>query len=320
MPTSQINNYAAARRHAEEDRRVDGRVHAAAVNPIFLEHLDTLWIMSKAWSEKHKVTQPLDFKNKEESYAALNANGTGPYMLASRAPGIKTTYKRNPNYWGKVEGNVAGGRLHADRQRRDAAGGAGLGRGRLRPRPGPARHRPAAQHAGRQGDRRAGEPGRLHRHGPGPRRTALQQRQGQEPVQGRPRPPRALPGDRHRDAEDEAHERAELPDRRGDAVAARHLQRPGARAALSVRSRRGEEAAGRRRLPRRLRGPAPLPEQPLRQRRADLHRPGRHVGADQGQGQGHASRARPTSRSSRSTTSACTCSAGAARSPTPRRR
>ena len=62
--------------------------------------------MNKAWCEKHNVTRPLDFKHKEESYAGLNANGTGPYMLVSRAPGIKTVYKRNPNWWGKFEGNV----------------------------------------------------------------------------------------------------------------------------------------------------------------------------------------------------------------------
>jgi peptide/nickel transport system substrate-binding protein len=62
--------------------------------------------MSKPWSEKHKVTKPLDFKNKEESHASFNANGTGPFMLVSRAPGIKTVYKRNPNWWGKFEGNV----------------------------------------------------------------------------------------------------------------------------------------------------------------------------------------------------------------------
>jgi peptide/nickel transport system substrate-binding protein len=106
MPTSQINNYAAGVGTARKVDESTIEFMLAAVNPIFLEHLDTLWIMSKPWSEKHKVTRPLDFKNKEESYAALNANGTGPYMLASRAPGIKTTYKRNPNYWGKVEGNV----------------------------------------------------------------------------------------------------------------------------------------------------------------------------------------------------------------------
>ncbi|MCK6423363.1 MAG: ABC transporter substrate-binding protein, partial [Aquabacterium sp.] len=76
------------------------------VNPVFLQHLDALWIMSKSWSEKHKVTKPLDYKNKEETHASMNMNGTGPYMLVSRAPGIKTTYKRNPNWWGKNEGNV----------------------------------------------------------------------------------------------------------------------------------------------------------------------------------------------------------------------
>jgi len=106
MPTSQINNYAAGVGTARKIDESTIEFTLAAVNPIFLEHLDSLWSMSKSWSEKNKVTRPLDFKNKEESYAALNANGTGPYMLASRAPGIKTTYKRNPNYWGKVEGNV----------------------------------------------------------------------------------------------------------------------------------------------------------------------------------------------------------------------
>ena len=76
------------------------------MDPIFLQHLNALWIMSKSWCEQHNVTKPLDFANKEESFTSLHANGTGPYMLVSRAPGIKTVYKRNPNYWGRIEGNV----------------------------------------------------------------------------------------------------------------------------------------------------------------------------------------------------------------------
>ena len=106
QPTSQINNYAAGvgTPVKVDDLTVEFRLKA--VNPIFLEHLDSLWIMSKAWSEKNKSEQPLDFKNKEELYTSLHANGTGPYMLVSRAPGIKSVYKRNPNYWGKVDGNV----------------------------------------------------------------------------------------------------------------------------------------------------------------------------------------------------------------------
>jgi peptide/nickel transport system substrate-binding protein len=106
QPTSQINNYAS---QVGTPKKVDDltvEFELKAPNPIFLQHLDALWILNKAWAEKHKVTKPLDFKNKEESHASQNTNGTGPYMLVSRAPGTKTTYKRNPAYWGKIDGNV----------------------------------------------------------------------------------------------------------------------------------------------------------------------------------------------------------------------
>jgi peptide/nickel transport system substrate-binding protein len=77
-----------------------------AVNPIFLQHISLLPIMSRAWAEKNKATKPLDFKNKEEGYASFHANGTGPFILVSRQPDVKTVYKRNPAWWGKFDGNV----------------------------------------------------------------------------------------------------------------------------------------------------------------------------------------------------------------------
>ena len=105
-PTSQVNVYANAVGTPKAVDPMTVEFTLDKVNPIFLEHVDALWIMSKSWSEKHKVTKPLDFKNKEESFASFNANGTGPFMLVSRSPGVKTTYKRNPNWWDKFEGNV----------------------------------------------------------------------------------------------------------------------------------------------------------------------------------------------------------------------
>jgi peptide/nickel transport system substrate-binding protein len=105
-PTSGIAAYASM---LGDPRKVDNltvEFSLQSVNPIFLQHLDSIFILNKAWAEKHRVTKPQDFKNKEESHASLNANGTGPYQLISRAPGIKTVYKRNPNWWGKFEGNV----------------------------------------------------------------------------------------------------------------------------------------------------------------------------------------------------------------------
>src|SRR2546423_15426976 len=74
-------------------------------NPIMLEHMTTLQIMSKAWSEKNKVVRPLDFSAKEESFASTHANGTGPYMLKLREPDVKPVMERNPNWWGKLQGN-----------------------------------------------------------------------------------------------------------------------------------------------------------------------------------------------------------------------
>ena len=76
------------------------------VNPVFLEHITPIQIMSKVWSDKNKASKAIDFKNKEEGFASFNANGTGPFMLVSRQPDVKTVYKRNPTWWGTFDGNV----------------------------------------------------------------------------------------------------------------------------------------------------------------------------------------------------------------------
>jgi peptide/nickel transport system substrate-binding protein len=79
-------------------------------NPIMLEHVANINIMSKAWCEKNKCMTPQDFKAKEDMITAREANGTGPYSLVSRQPDIKTVLKKNPNWWGikagLFEGNV----------------------------------------------------------------------------------------------------------------------------------------------------------------------------------------------------------------------
>lgn len=105
-PSSQISAYANAVGVAKKIDPLTVEFTLPQVDPIFLQHLDTIFIMNKAWSEKNKVTKPLSFKDKEETYAGMNANGTGPYVLVSRQPGVKTTLKRNPAWWGKFEGNV----------------------------------------------------------------------------------------------------------------------------------------------------------------------------------------------------------------------
>jgi peptide/nickel transport system substrate-binding protein len=77
-------------------------------NPIMLEHLAAIYVMSKVWAEKHKVTTPLDFKSKEETEASRRANGTGAWQLVSREPGVRTVLRRNPDWWGAKEGLAPG--------------------------------------------------------------------------------------------------------------------------------------------------------------------------------------------------------------------
>ena len=106
QPSSQIRVYAQAlgKPAKIDDHTVEFKL--GEPNPILLEHLTLVQMMSRQWCVKNKVERPLDFSAKEESYASTHANGTGPYMLKSREPDVKTVLVRNPNWWGKPEGNV----------------------------------------------------------------------------------------------------------------------------------------------------------------------------------------------------------------------
>lgn len=105
-PFSQVRQYANL---LGKTRKVDDftvELVQQRPNPVLLEHATTIFIMSRAWSAKHKAERPLDFKSREESHAARHANGTGPWMLVSREPDVRTVLRPNPNWWGTREGNV----------------------------------------------------------------------------------------------------------------------------------------------------------------------------------------------------------------------
>ena len=74
--------------------------------PVLVPQLTEVRIMNRAWATKHNVLKPQDYKNKEETFAVRNANGTGPYILKTRDADVKTVAVLNSNWWGKLEGNV----------------------------------------------------------------------------------------------------------------------------------------------------------------------------------------------------------------------
>ena len=66
-----------------------------------------MWrIMSKAWCEQHDAVRPVDVRKGTDNYASTHANGTGPFLLKSRQPGVRTVLEVNPNWWGKPEHNL----------------------------------------------------------------------------------------------------------------------------------------------------------------------------------------------------------------------
>jgi peptide/nickel transport system substrate-binding protein len=74
--------------------------------PILPQAISTWYIVSKSWCEKNGAMQPVDVRKGTENYASAHANGTGPFMLKSREPGVRTVLVANPNWWGKPEHNV----------------------------------------------------------------------------------------------------------------------------------------------------------------------------------------------------------------------
>jgi peptide/nickel transport system substrate-binding protein len=75
-------------------------------NPILHYEWDTWYMMSKKWAEANGATQAQAAAATSLSPFALKSNGTGPFILVSHEPGVKTVFKPNPNWWGKVEHNL----------------------------------------------------------------------------------------------------------------------------------------------------------------------------------------------------------------------
>jgi len=83
-------------------------LHTAAPLPVLMQEMTFIYIMDKEWSEANNATKAANVKNVNEvGYANQNANGTGPFMIVERQPGVKTTFKRFDGYWNKnIKTNV----------------------------------------------------------------------------------------------------------------------------------------------------------------------------------------------------------------------
>ena len=108
LPSSNYRTFATA---IGKPRRIDDHTVEIATPgpaPILLEYVNTIMIMSRAWALKNGALRPQEFKNAEDTFSSRNANGTGPFRFVSWEPEVKTTLRKNPEWWGIAQGRFEG--------------------------------------------------------------------------------------------------------------------------------------------------------------------------------------------------------------------
>jgi peptide/nickel transport system substrate-binding protein len=92
-----------------EIRKVDSHAIDIATNEPFSilpQNVSRWYIMSKIWCERHNAARPVDVRKGTENHASIHANGTGPFVLKSREPGVRTVFAVHPGWWGQPEHNL----------------------------------------------------------------------------------------------------------------------------------------------------------------------------------------------------------------------
>jgi len=68
-------------------------------NPILHYEWDTFYIMDKEWTTENDAVKVTSASDTTPNHAALHANGTGPFKIASHEAGVKTVFEKNDGWW-----------------------------------------------------------------------------------------------------------------------------------------------------------------------------------------------------------------------------
>lgn len=94
----------------KEIKKVDDHTIEIYTNgpwPLLLNDMFRWYIMPEKWCEENDSAVVAGFTSgTEETFATRHANGTGPFMLKSREPQVKTVLVPNPKWWDKREDNI----------------------------------------------------------------------------------------------------------------------------------------------------------------------------------------------------------------------
>jgi len=74
-----------------------------APNPLFPDSIANFMILDKDWAESNGAALPA---RDAENFATMNVNGTGPFTLSGRDPGVETRLVPNATWWDTANHNI----------------------------------------------------------------------------------------------------------------------------------------------------------------------------------------------------------------------
>jgi len=75
-------------------------------SPLYPNNLTNTFIMDKGWTEKNNAVEVQQAGSTDDNYAVRNTNGTGPYILESRDPDVRSVLKINANHWAEKKPDI----------------------------------------------------------------------------------------------------------------------------------------------------------------------------------------------------------------------
>ena len=106
QPTSDFKEYISTISGVKAIDDYTIQIKTSKPNPILLNQLSNLFIMSKQWASENFAVVPQNWDAGQETFSAVNAMGTGPFKITLREPNTKTVFKKNKKWWGNVEHNI----------------------------------------------------------------------------------------------------------------------------------------------------------------------------------------------------------------------
>ncbi|WP_311222064.1 MULTISPECIES: ABC transporter substrate-binding protein [unclassified Acidovorax] len=96
--------------HIKEVRKLDDHtveIETTVPFAILPDVLTMVYMMSRQWCETQQAQAPADRRSGAENAASFSANGTGPFRVRDRQPGVRTVFARNADYWAPLDGAPA---------------------------------------------------------------------------------------------------------------------------------------------------------------------------------------------------------------------